>query len=176
LADTAPKRLFGERRPSGSERCLVRLTDAPDLVPPADGIVDEHRRLHVHLDAVEAALSGAGPPEAAPVAGLASALAELAPFLRAHFAREEEEGLFDRVLAAWPHAAAACECLLDEHTALVARLERLRAEAEEGPATGESLATLRARARSFLEDLGRHEELENELIVGALDDAMAAQD
>jgi iron-sulfur cluster repair protein YtfE (RIC family) len=152
----------------------VPQTHASDLVPPAGGIADEHRRLHVCLEEVKAALSAT--PGAAAVAGLASTLAELGPFLRAHFANEEAEGLFDRIQAAWPHAAAACERLRGEHSSLVARLERLQAETERGSASAESLSRLRDEARSLVKDLGRHEELENELITGALDDAMAAQD
>jgi len=154
----------------------VRQADAPDLAPPGDGIVEEHRRLHVCLEKVEAALSAARPPEAAAVARLASTLAELAPFLRAHFAREEEEGFFDRVQATWPHAAGTCERLVGEHRTLLARLERLQDESGAGLATEEAVSTLMAGARTLLKDLVRHEELENELIVGALDDAMAAQD
>jgi hemerythrin-like domain-containing protein len=154
----------------------VRQADAPDLASQADGIVEEHRRLHVHLEKVEAALPAAGPPEAAAVARLASALAELAPFLRDHFAREEKEGLFERVQATWPHAAGACESLEGEHRTLLAGLERLQAESAAAPATEEAVSTLMAGARSLLKDLARHEEVENELIVGSLDDAMAAQD
>jgi iron-sulfur cluster repair protein YtfE (RIC family) len=152
----------------------VRQADAPDLAPPENGIVEEHRRLHVCLEKVEAALSVA--PEAAALAGLASALAELAPFLCAHFAREEKEGLFDRVQEAWPHAAGACERLVGEHRTLLARLERLQDESGAGLATEKAFSTLMAGARALVKDLVRHEELENELIVGALDDAMAAQD
>ena len=151
-------------------------TDAPDLVPPTGGILDEHRQLHAHLARVEVALSAAGSQEKVALAALASVLAELAPLLRAHFAREEEEGLFDRIQTAWPHAAAACERLLDEHKTLLARLERLRTDVEKGSATEVSLESLRTEARSLLKDLEHHEETENELIVGSLDDAVAAQD
>ena len=156
----------------------MRQTDAPKLVPQADGILEEHRQLHGYLEKVEAALSATQPPEAAVVraAGLASSLGELVPFLRAHFEREEEEGLFDRIQAIWPHAAHACERLQGEHRVLLARLERLRAESEAGSVTGEALGVVVAGVRSLLKDLTRHEELENELICGSLDDAMAAQD
>lgn len=152
----------------------MRQTDA--AVPQADGFLEEHRRLRGHLEKVNAAVSATRPPEAAAVPGLASTLGELAPFLRAHFAREEEEGLFDRVQAIWPHAAHACERLRGEHRVLLARLERLRAESEAGSVTEEALSTLRAGVRSLLKDLVCHEELENELICSSLDDAMAAQD
>lgn len=154
----------------------MRQADAPDVAPPADGIVEEHRQLHVQIEKVEAALSAAGAPGAATVAGLVSTLAELAPFLRGHFAREEEEGLFDRVQATWPQAAGTCERLAGEHRTLLARLGRLLDEGGSGPAKEEEASSLMAGVRSLLEDLVRHEELENELIVGALDDAMAAQD
>src|SRR3989304_3495459 len=63
----------GLRGPRGS---FVRQTDAPKLVPQADGILEEHRQLHGYLEKVEAALSATQPPEAAAVraAGLAPTL------------------------------------------------------------------------------------------------------
>jgi len=156
----------------------VRQTDVPELIHQAEGILDEHRRLHAYLERVEAALVFPRPARAAAdwLAGLASSLGELGPFLRAHFGREEEEGLFDRIQATWPHAARACERLQGEHRILLARLERLQAESEARSLAEEALDALVAGVRSLLKDLARHEELENELLCGSLDDAMAAQD
>jgi hemerythrin-like domain-containing protein len=154
----------------------VRQADAPELDPQTGGFLEEHLRLHGYLEGVEAAVSATQPKEA-PVSSLASTLGQLGPFLQAHFAREEEEeGLFDRIQATWPHAARACERLQGEHRVLLARLERLRAEAEAGSASEQALSTLLDGVRSFLKDLRRHEALENELLTGSLDDAMAAQD
>ncbi len=155
----------------------MRQTDAREAVPQAEGILEEHRQLHSYLERVEAALS-APPPEAAAVwlAGLASSLSALAPFLRAHFRKEEEEGLFDQIQATWPHAAHTCDRLLGEHPVLLVRLAGLRAESEAGPLTEEALDALVSGVRSLLKDLSRHEEVENELLYGSLDDAMAAQD
>jgi iron-sulfur cluster repair protein YtfE (RIC family) len=138
------------------------------------GFLEEHRRLHGYLEAVEAALS-ASAPEAA-VSGLVSTLGQLGPALQAHFAREEEEGLFDGIQEAWPHAARACDRLRGEHPVLLARLERLQAEGKAGSVSEGALSTLLDGVRSFLKDLGRHEALENELMTGSLDDSVAAQD
>ena len=153
----------------------MRQADAPEFDPRTDGFLEEHRRLHAYLEKVEAALSATGPPETA-VLTLASTLGQLAPSLQAHFAREEEEGLFDRIQVTWPHAAQACERLRGEHGVLLARLERLRAAGEAGSATEGALSTLVDGVRSLLEDLRRHEALENELMTSSMDDAMAAQD
>lgn len=149
--------------------------DASEFDPQTDGFLEEHRRLHGYLEKVEAVLSATAPPEAA-LSSLAFALGRLAASLQAHFPREEAEGLFDRIQATWPHAARACERLQGEHGVLLARLERLRADVEAGPASEGALSTLFDGVRSFLTDVRRHEALENELIIGSLDDAMAAQD
>ena len=153
----------------------MRQADAPELESHTDGILEEHRRLHGYLEEVEAALSATQPKEAV-TSSLASALGQLGPFVQAHFAREEEERLFDRIQERWPHAAGACERLRGEHRVLLARLERLRAEAEAGSIDERALSTLVDGARSLLKDLRRHEALENELLTASLDDAMAAQD
>jgi iron-sulfur cluster repair protein YtfE (RIC family) len=156
----------------------VRQTDAPGIAPQVHGILEEHTRLRGYLDVVEAALCAPRTSETAVawLGALATALGDLAPFLRAHFAREEEEGLFDRIQATWPHAAHACERLQREHGGLLAKLERLRAESEAGGLAEEASFALAAGVRSLLKDLARHEELENELLCGSLDDAVAAQD
>lgn len=156
----------------------MRQTVSPEVVPQAERTLEEHRQLHGYLERVEVALSAPRPPEIAAVwlAGLTSSLSELAPFLRAHFGREEEGGLFDQIQATWPHAAHTCDRLLSEHPALLVRLAALRAESEAGPLTEEALDGLVSGVRSLLKDLSRHEELENELLYGSLDDAMAAQD
>lgn len=136
----------------GSRGSSVRQTVAPEVVPQAEGILEEHRQLHGYLERVEAALSAPPTPEAAAVwlADLAFSLSELAPFLRAHFGREEEEGLFDRIQATWPHAAHICDRLLSEHPVLLARLAGLRAESEPGPLTEEALGALVSGVRSLL--------------------------
>jgi iron-sulfur cluster repair protein YtfE (RIC family) len=151
----------------------MRPSDASEIVFRADRILEEHRQLHGHLRAVEAALSGLGPPG---LAGLASSLADLAPFLEDHFETEEQEGLFETIQTTWPQATRACERLRGEHRTLLTRLEELRVVSA-GPAVSEqALGALAAGTRSLLKDLARHEELENELLAGSLDDAVAAQD
>jgi len=150
----------------------------PQRIAQAQEILDEHKRLHGYLEKIEAALSAPPRPEAvgAWLASLASSLQELLPLLRAHFAREDEGGLFEEIEAAWPNAARVCERLRGEHEGLLARFGRLRAETEVAPADEEALQALVARARSLSRDLTRHEEAENELLFRSLDDAVAAQD
>lgn len=153
-------------------------TPTPRLIPQAEGVLEDHRRLHGHLEKIDAALCSLPPPEtaAAWLADLASALRELLTLLQAHFAREEEGGFFERIQVAWPHTARACTRLQSEHGTLLARFQRLQAETEAGPLTGEALPVFVARAQSLSKDLARHEELENELLFRSLDDAIAAQD
>lgn len=147
-------------------------------ISQAERVLEEHRMLHGHLDGLEAALSATPTLEAAAsfLAPLASRLQDLLPLLKAHFASEEEGGLFEEIEEAWPQAARVCARLRDEHGTLLARFERLRAETEAAPSGEGALQALVAHARSLLKDLAHHEEAENELLFRSLDDAVAAQD
>jgi iron-sulfur cluster repair protein YtfE (RIC family) len=153
-------------------------TSTPRLTPQAEAVLEDHRRLHGHLERIDAALCSPPPPEAAAgwFAALATALRELLPLLQARFEREEEGGFFERIQVAWPHTARACARLQGEHGTLLARFQRLQADAEAGPLAAEAFPVFVGRARSLSKDLSRHEELENELLFRSLDDAIAAQD
>lgn len=150
----------------------------PTPIPDAEGILEEHRLLHSHLERIDSTLAAPPPPGAvaAWVAGLASSLRELLPLLRGHFKREEEGRLFAQVQELWPNTAQVCARLLDEHGTLLTRLERLQAETEAKRLDEQALPALVARLRALSKDLALHEERENELLVRSLDDAMAAQD
>jgi hypothetical protein len=147
-------------------------------VSRAAELLDEHRRLHAHLQTLEAALSA--PPaleaRAAWAAELASSLATMRLLLQPHFAREEEPGgLFDEIQVALPGAAHACEQLRAEHAGLLDRVERLAAGVQTA-IPPEALRPLLADGLSLCHDLVRHEERENELLLRALEDETPAQD
>jgi uncharacterized membrane protein YccC len=130
------------------------------------------------LERVEAALAARPPSEVsrAWLAGLASQLQDLLPPLRAHFAYEEDAGLFERIEETWPETARACAHIRGEHGELLSRFERLRVDATAGPADEDTLRRLVAEGRALLRSLAHHEESENELLLRSIDDAVAAQD
>jgi Hemerythrin HHE cation binding domain len=142
----------------------------------AESLLDEHRSLHELLDRVDSTLAALKSGAATVLSDLSSHLGELGPRLEAHFAHEEEGGLFEEISETWPETAFQCERLLGEHRALLARIAELRADCAAGPAATRGPGGLADRGLSLLRDLAHHEERENELLVRSLDGAVAAQD
>ncbi len=152
----------------------------PDLVSPSPvaAVLAEHRRLHGAIEAVEAALS------AIPLTGTAGwarraagRLRDLEPLLVAHFAGEEDDGLFAQIEEAFPAASAACRHLVQEHRALLHRARLLAAQGTEATPPGRrALRAWRGEVRALLADLAAHEERENELLLSSLENEPGAPD
>lgn len=139
--------------------------------------LEEHRSLHAALERLRLALVSRPPWQPAVFwAPIASQLADLLRRLEAHFVAEEEGGLFEQIRQTAPDSSGACARLLAEHGALLHRLERLRAEAEAGPADAAALAAWREGLFALLADLNGHEERENELLLYSLDGVVGAPD
>jgi hypothetical protein len=150
----------------------------PGRISAAKRVLEEHKELHSRLERIEAALAARPPSEdsAGWLAALVSQLQDVLPLLQAHFAYEEDAGLFERIVETWPETSRACARLRGEHGALLARFDRLRADATTGPTDEGALRRLTAEGRSLLGSLAHHEESENELLLRSIDDAVAAQD
>jgi Hemerythrin HHE cation binding domain len=132
-------------------------------------ILEEHERLRELTRAIEQLLSQPPSEAGAPswLADLATRVKELLPRIEAHFADEEMTGFFEAIQRARPEAARTCATLIGEHRAFVARLDRLRADAESQPSDGGTLGALADRGRELLRDLARHESTERELAGGS---------
>lgn len=146
-------------------------TPAPSRSPALSAVLEEHRGLRASLDEIRAALAPGGGGHRAWRDSLAAGLEQLRPRLEAHFGVEERSGLFEGIEQACPETAPACARLREEHRSLLVRLDAVRADVGEAEAEA-----LRGRLRGVLDDLGRHEESEHDLLARALDGAVAAQD
>jgi hypothetical protein len=135
---------------------------------PAEKTLAEHRALHALLEEIERAST-----ETSAVADeVKPRLDVLRDQLAAHFAGEEEGGLFEQILEEAPEQAHECEKLCEEHQGLLDRVDDLRsadAATRADPGYGASV-------RALLEALDRHESRENELLTRVLDGSMEAQD
>jgi len=143
------------------------MTDSTSLTTPARQTLEEHRALRRLLAEID---EGVSRPDAAADEGLVSLLQRLHHQLAAHFAFEEQSGLFDQIQELSPEQAHECARLCDEHGSFLERLEGLRdAEARSG-------AGWAAEVQGLLRDLERHETQENEILNWVLDDSAEAQD
>ncbi len=138
---------------------------------PSTVLLQEHDELRKARAAVLAVLEGRGLDSRVWAESLCSSLRDLSLRLSAHFAHEEESGMFDTLRQGDDPACA--ERLLCEHGTLLHRLARLleqgsrRSEAPLPAGWGEEV-------RGLVEDLGAHEARENEVLLGALESSGAA--
>ena len=135
-----------------------------------ESVLEQHAALRRLMGEIQLLLGAPAGPETS--RRLLASLEELLPRLEAHFAHEEDSGLFASIVEKKPEAAHTCAHLAGEHGAFLTRVERLR-EAAGGSA---SLDELRMPLAALVADLRAHEDVENELVNEALDGSVAAQD
>lgn len=93
--------------------------------------------------------------------------------LAVHFAAEERAGgLFDQVQQEAAEQAHECQVLRDQHSELLHRLDELL----QADASARSRPEWAHDVRAILDELGRHEARENELLTQVLDGSIQAQD
>lgn len=136
----------------------------------SESVLEQHAALRRLLGEVRALVGAPAGPEA--TRRLSASLDELLPRLEAHFAHEEEGGLFATIVEKKPEAAHTCARLVGEHGAFLTRVEQLRRATE----ASASLEELREPLTALVADLHAHEDIENELVNDALEGAVAAQD
>lgn len=149
-------------------RSSTTTTDAAAAEPAAavdsggvaDKIAEEHRALRQVLARVE---------KATDLHRLLALLAELRRLLVPHFASEEDDEGFERLLGRRaPHLLSDLDEVLDEHGELLADVDRVAAAARaclDGP-----VAEVRRQAAELAARLHAHEERETALLVGAVYD------
>jgi hemerythrin len=134
-----------------------------------ESVLEQHAALRRLMGEIQLLLGAPAGPET--TRRLSVGLEELLPRLEAHFAHEEDSGLFASIVEKKPEAAHTCAHLVGEHGAFLTRVEHLR------QATGSSsLDDLRMPLATLVADLRAHEDVENELVNEALDGSVAAQD
>ncbi len=94
------------------------MTDPTSHDTPAGKTMAEHRALHALLGEVEKASANAA--SAATDQALTKRLDSLHERLAAHFAGEEESGLFEQIEELAPERAHECTRLCEEHVGLLA--------------------------------------------------------
>ena len=134
-----------------------------------ESVLEQHAALRRLMGEIQQLLGAPAGPET--TQRLSVSLEELLPRLEAHFAHEEDSGLFASIVERKPEAAHTCAHLVGEHGAFLTRVEQLRQAAE-----GSSLDELRMPLAALVADLRAHEDVENELVNDALDGSVAAQD
>jgi hypothetical protein len=110
------------------------------------------------------------------LATLDSCLSRQLPQLEAHFDLEERGALFEEIEEALPDTAVACAELRGQHQQLLAVVADLRESVELASPGAPAVDALGSRCRGLVEQLGRHEERENELLYRAVGDEIGAQD
>lgn len=145
------------------------MTDSTSPNTPAGKTMAEHRALHALLGEVEKA--SADPAAAATDEALTQRLDTLHERLAAHFAGEEESGLFEQIQELAPERAHECTRLCEEHSGLLRRLDELR-RVDVADRGGDWAGGIRA----FLDSLADHEAQENEILTRVLDGSEQAQD
>jgi iron-sulfur cluster repair protein YtfE (RIC family) len=148
------------------------------MLSQAESVLAQHKELHEVLDKIAAAIA-ARPPvaDSGPwMAELSSHLETLRPQLEAHFAHEEQGGLFEEIEEEMPESGSLCARLSGEHGALVAKVESLCAESGQALPDDEALEALVGRCGLLLKELANHEALEDDLLFRALEGGIGAQD
>jgi Hemerythrin HHE cation binding domain len=141
---------------------IATAAEAPAASPHAvhEQILAEHRALREVLVRVQTHSD---------LYDLLALLAELRALLVPHFATEEADEGFERLLGRRaPHLLAGLGEVLDEHGEILADVDRLTAAARaclDGP-----VAAVRRQAGALVARLHAHEEKETELLVGAVYD------
>lgn len=133
---------------------MSETTDRVHENPTHREIEQEHRMLREILGRLVAADE---------IAHIHPLLAELRALLVSHFAREEAEDGFYRVVEeSGPHLLTQVQVVLDEHPVFLADVDRLLGDVDacvKGP-----VAKIRKGIESLAEDLHSHEAKENELM------------
>jgi iron-sulfur cluster repair protein YtfE (RIC family) len=141
------------------------MRDYEECRPYIDHLRAEHRRLHAMLIRARSAVQQMnGPDRDANLPDVAKILEQVRGELTQHFAEEEQGGCLEEAVSRCPRLSPDANRIEAEHVELLAELNRLIAEAKDGP---ENVATRVAVERDFDElckQLHAHEAAENALL------------
>jgi hypothetical protein len=130
-----------------------------------DYLIAEHRRLHRLL--LHARQKIVGSIDATPEdwrRGVVKVLRDLRGTLQCHFADEEGEGCLEEAVSFRPALAGDMQRIEEEHPQLLAQVDRLIAQAEDGVATPAEHVALAAAFDELCRDLDTHETAENDIV------------
>lgn len=130
-----------------------------------DHLLAEHRRLHRLLRHVRQTI--AGRVDAAPAdwqRGIVKVLRDLRGTLQCHFADEEEGGCLEQAVSFRPALAGDMQRIEEEHPRLLAHVDRLIAQVEDGDATPAEHVALTIAFDDLCRELDTHEAAENDIL------------
>jgi hemerythrin len=130
-----------------------------------DYLVAEHRRLHrLLLHARKTIAGSADAGERDWTQKVIKVLRDLRGTLQCHFADEEEGGCLDEAVSFQPALSADVNRIEAEHPRLLAEVDRLIAQAEDGGTTPADHLALTTAFDELCRELHTHEAAENEVL------------
>jgi hemerythrin HHE cation binding domain-containing protein len=130
-----------------------------------DHLVAEHRRLHMLVRQMRAAIAqSVGPDERPSFDEVRRVLTRLRDELKHHFAQEDDGGCLDEAVSRCPRLAGEAQRIEAEHPQLLAEISRLLDEAQSLPPTHQNQIAVQRSFGQFCEELRAHERAENALL------------
>ena len=136
----------------------------------AEALMRAHLALRKDLGKLEEA---ARPASGAGAAELRARLGATRTHVVEHFRFEEENGYLDAVAKREPRLERAVQQLADDHRRLAQSLDALVEEARVAPHLDD---TFRGKVLTWMEQLRRHEDRENDLVQDAFNTDIGAED
>ena len=129
-----------------------------------DHLMVEHRRLHRLLLDARKTIADAHSGEGNWGEKAVKVLRDLRGTLQHHFAEEEEGGCLDEAVSFQPHLAPDVKRIEAEHPQLLAEIDRLIAQVEDGGKTPAQHLALTTAFDELCRELHTHEAAENEVL------------
>jgi hypothetical protein len=140
--------------------------DVSESLAYANHLLAEHRRVHGLLSHIEQqwSLTSDGPQPSGNIAALHECIEELHSELVKHFAEEEAGGVLDEAATRCPDLGREEIQLEEEHTVLLADLDRIIEGIRTATRVGLVPGELKAAFERFVDQLKAHEAAENRLL------------
>jgi hypothetical protein len=140
--------------------------DVCESLAYANHLLAEHRRVHGMLSRIEQqwSLTSDGPQSSGNIAALRERIEELRSELAKHFAEEEAGGVLEEAATRCPDLGREEIQLAEEHTVLLADLDRIVAGICTATRVGLVPGELKAAFERFVDQLKAHEAAENRLL------------
>jgi hemerythrin-like domain-containing protein len=161
---------FGRDLDLGASRPeITTMSGTPTFPGLTRDTLEEHRQIHFYLDQIEQTLEALTPElgSSEPLRRLAAQIGGLRERMAEHHQAEEQGGLFQALVEAFPTSRSEVERLTREHGRMIEILEMARLHALHG--RPEEAAELREDIAHFLDTFRKHERDEERLIARAFD-------
>ncbi len=127
-----------------------------------DYLLAEHRRLHRMLRHTRQTIAACGETDGKQ--RVLKVLRDLRSTLQCHFTEEEGGGCLDEAVSFDPHLSPEVRHIEAEHPSLLAKVDRLIAQSEDGGTTPAEQLALTVAFDELCRELHAHEAAENEVL------------